>query len=180
MPYTTVALVNEVAQAQAVADELHAAGFPSDAISLVFPERHDPDLIHFAPTTPTTPQTPRSSGNTWKSAEVTPIHPEGLAATIVPGLGRLFATGPILTILSGVGVRTSSDSMVKTLIEMGLAPSDARHCTSCLGLGQILIAVRTDEESCSLLVSEIIRHHGGRDISRSAWPIAEQRPFVPA
>lgn len=179
MPYTTVALVNEVAQAHAISDELHGAGFPSDATSLVFPERHDPDLIHFAPTTPTTPLTPRSSGQDWTSADSAIDHVAGIAATIVPGLGRLLATGPILTLLSGVGMRATPEGMVKTLIGMGLAPSDARHCTSCLGLGQILIAVRTDEESCSLLVAEIIRHHGGRDISQSAWPIADQLPFVP-
>jgi len=184
MPYTTIALMNEVIQAHAVSDDLHAAGFPSDCISLVFPEQRDSDLLHYSPTRAPTglfaPPTPRSSGTTGIAAGPVATHLEGIAITTVPGIGRLLATGPILTILSGVGMRASPDGMVRSLIGMGLPASDARHFTSGLGFGQILIAVRSDEESCSQLVEEIIRHHGGRDISQSAWPRAKQEPSVPA
>lgn len=180
MPYTTVALIDDVTQAHAVSDDLHAAGFPSDSISLVFPERHDPDPLHYAPTTPTAPQTPRAGGNTWIATDQTRHHLDGIAVTTVPGVGRLLATGPLLTILSGVGMHASPDRMVRSLLGMGLPMSDARHYTAGLGVGQILLAVRTDEDSCAKLVEEIIRHHGGRDISQSAWPSAEKRPFVPA
>jgi hypothetical protein len=179
MPYTTIALMDDVTQAHAVSDDLHAAGYPSDSISLVFPERHDPDLLHYAPTPHTMPQTPRASGIGALTSDPATTHLEGIAVTTVPGVGRLLASGPILTILSGVGMRAAPDGMVRSLIGMGLPMSDARHFTSGLGIGQILIAVRTDEASCANLVEEIIRHRGGRDIAQSTWPKADQRPFIP-
>ncbi|HEX3135506.1 MAG TPA: hypothetical protein VHX44_18225, partial [Planctomycetota bacterium] len=124
-------------------------------------------------------QTPRASGTGSFTTDPIATQLEGIAVTTVPGIGRLLATGPILTILSGVGMRAAPDGMLRSLIGMGLHMSDAHHFTAGLAMGQILIAVRTDEEACAKLVEEIIRHHGGRDIAQSTWPNADQRPFMP-
>lgn len=94
----------------------------------------------------------------------------GIATATLPGVHRWLATGPILTILSGVGLRGTPDGMLRALVGLGLAEGDAAHFATELAAGHILIAVRTDEESCSLLVGEILRHHGGRDITQSVWP----------
>jgi hypothetical protein len=103
-----------------------------------------------------------------------------VAVAAVPGSGRMRASGPILTILSGLGIRAAPDGMVRSLTGMGLPLDEARHVTACLATGHILIAVRSDEESCSTLVAEILRHHGGRDISQSVWPKAVLPPIDPA
>lgn len=165
MPYTTIALVDEVPQAHAASDDLHAAGFPSSTISLVFPQQHGEDLMRLPPAGRQTPV----MGARRAIVDVAD-HVPGVATATLPGVHRWLATGPILTILSGVGLCGTADGMTRALVGLGLGQSDAVHFAARLAAGHILIAVRTDEESCSLLVGEILRHHGGRDITQSAWP----------
>ena len=167
MPYTTIAQIGEVPQARAASDDLHAAGFPSSTISLVFPEQRGEELMRLPPATPSVMnRTGRGA-----IAELANYLP-GTATSIIPGISRWLATGPILTILSGVGLRGDANRMVLALIGMGLSHQEANHFAEALTAGNILIAVRTDEESSSLFVAEILRRHGGRDISQSAWPRA--------
>lgn len=184
MPYTTVAVVKDVLQAHAVSDDLHAAGFPSGTISVVFPERYGRELRQHLPAArtlpPAAPPAMDACACTMVVAEPCVEAGGDLATTPMPGSGRFLASGPILAILSGLGIRSAPDGMVRSLTGMGLAESDALHFTTSLDAGQILVAVRTDEESCSLLVAEILRHHGGRDISRSAWPRMTPAPIDPA
>lgn len=165
MPYTTIAQIDEEAQAHAASDDLHAAGFPSSTISLVFPGQQGEDLMRLPPATPNA----RNGAGRRAISDVADRVP-GFATSTVPGLSRWLATGPILTILSGVGLRGDADGMVRALVGMGLSDQEAQHFAEALAAGHILIAVRTDEESCSQLVAEILRHHGGRDISQSLWP----------
>ncbi len=172
MPYTTIALVDAELQAHAASDDLHAAGFPASAISVVFPEQDPADsLLHAS-----AEQTATASGDAASRDEAGSAN----ASAAVPGSGRMRASGPILTILSGLGIRAAPDGMVRSLTGMGLPVDEARHVTTRLNSGDILIAVRTDEEACSNLVAEILRHHGGRDISQSAWPRAVPPPIDPA
>ena len=165
MPYTTIAQVNEISQAHAASDDLHAAGFPSSTISVVFPVQHGEDLMRLPAPSRTTSNGASCRGIT-DVADRMPV----ISDTTVPGSSRWLATGPILTILSGVGLRGTADGMVRALVGLGLSDREAQHFAEALAAGHILIAVRSDEESCSQMVAEILRHHGGRDISQSAWP----------
>jgi hypothetical protein len=165
MPYTTIALVDQEVQAHAASHDLHAAGFPSSTISVVIPERP-------------ADSSRRAAG--LAAADAAALIAADSPVTVVPGSGRLRASGPILTILSGLGISANPDGMLKSLTGMGLPEEEARHVSDCLNSGDILIAVRTDEASCSDLVAEILRHHGGRDITQSAWPKAVLPPIAPA
>lgn len=179
MPYTTIALVDEELQAHAASNDLHAAGFPSSTISVVFPEQHSANSQYRDPDA-SAAQAAHSFRIAATVVESFVDTGSAVAVAAVPGSGRMRASGPILTILSGLGIRAAPDGMVRSLTGMGLPEDEARHVTACLGTGHILIAVRTDEESCSNLVAEILRHHGGRDISQSAWPKALLPPIDPA
>lgn len=175
MPYTTIALVDEERQAHAASNDLRAAGFPSSTISVVFPEQRLEDSPHHASAQPA-----HSFHASTTLVESLVDTSSAVAIAAVPGSGRMRASGPILTILSGLGVRAAPDGMVRSLTGMGVPVDEARHVTASLGTGHILITVRTDEESCANLVAEILRHHGGRDISQSAWPKAVLPPIDPA
>ena len=172
MPYTTIALVDEELQAHAASNDLHEAGFPSSSISVLFPEQHTADA-----------RPPASAEQiAASSCAAATLAESGCAVAVaaVPGSGRMRASGPILTILSGLGIRAAPDGMVRSLTGMGLPMDEARHVTTRLSSGDILIAVRTDEKSCSNLVAEILRHHGGREISQSVWPKTALPPIDPA
>lgn len=176
MPYTTIALVDEELQAHAASNDLHEAGFLSSSISVLLPEQHTVDSGHRASAEPTA----HSSLDAAPLVEALVESGSAVAVAAVPGRGRMRASGPILTILSGLGIRAAPDGMVRSLTGMGLPMDEARHVATRLSSGDILIAVRTDEESCSNLVAEILRHHGGREISQSVWPKTALPPIDPA
>ncbi len=176
MPYTTIALVNEELQAHAASYDLRAAGFPSSTISVLLPEPHTVE----SPAHASAEKTAHSSHNAAPLVEALVKSDSAIAVAAVPGRRRMRASGPILTILSGLGIRAAPDGMVRSLTGMGLPADEARHVATRLNSGDILIAVRTDEKSCSNLVAEILRHHGGREISQSAWPKAVLPPIDPA
>jgi len=172
MPYTTFALVNEELQAHAASYDLRAAGFPSSTISVLLPEPHTVESPSHASAEKIAHSSHNAAPRGESRSESLVKSGNAVAVAAVPGRGGMRASGPILTILSGLVIRAAPDGMVRSLTGIGLPADEARHVTTCLNSGDILIAVRTDEMTCSNLVAEILRRHGGREISQLAWPRA--------
>jgi hypothetical protein len=180
MPYTTIAFVDDLSQMHAVTEDLQVAGFPASAISVVAPEN---DVADQGGATSPPWQAPRSYRSTRSNASAADWRQSissSVALTPVTGHHRWRATGPILTILSGLGLRAAPNGMIRSLTGMGLPLTDATRFNAYLDEGHILIVVRTDEESCSLLVEELLRRHGGRDICHTLWPPTTQLQIDPA
>ena len=163
MPCTTVSHVPRVAQAHAISNDLHEVGLQSAAISVVFPHRQGQVLVQPAPTAPLRPSWVGHHGTADSDLRATGT------PTIVPRrASRWLATGPILSIFSGMGLRRMADVLPEALVGLGIPDPEARHFAAAAETGQTLIIVRTDEEICTLLVVEIFRHHGGREIVQFA------------
>ena len=174
MPWTTIALMDRISAVRAAVDALHAAGFTTDAISVVFPQRRldeegiiPPDLQHAN----------RQSGQGAAIGVVTGgamgtalawLTGAGLIA--IPGLGPLLAAGPFLTIFTGMGIGASLGGVAGALVGMGVTDVDAKRFASSISDGRILIAVRSDEEERSQMAETILRHAGGQEVVHFTWP----------
>lgn len=180
MPFTTIAHVDEVDQTHATVDDLHAAGFPTSSISVVAP-----DSAHSAVDRTESPTGPaqRTFQNSSRYAPTRGLVTRSLPSVDlrpVPGFVRLLATGPILTILSGLGLRAAPDGMVRSLTGMGLSNEKALYFSSRFDAGQVLVVIRTDEESSSELVANILRQHHSHDITHAQWPVKIHHEIDPA
>lgn len=165
MPHTTIAQVHAVEQAHAIADDLHAAGFQSSAISLVFPQGQGDDLVRLVPS-----EHLRQEGADHRGIADFNGRVRSISSTLPRHTSRWLATGPILTILSGIRLRGTPDGLPEALAGLGVPASEARHFTAASEAGNTLIIVRTDEDVGGQLVMEVFRHHGGREIAQFSWP----------
>jgi hypothetical protein len=177
MPYTTTALVDQVSQVRTIVDELHAAGFPTDAISVVFPDRHRQELMGLAPEL--VREVHRQSGQgavvgatTGGVLGTAMAWLAGVGVLTLPGVGPLLAVGPILAVLSGIGIGASLGGLAGALIGWGMPELDARRFESHISDGRILIAARCGEPRLAVVAQEIMRSAGGQEIRQVRRPQA--------
>lgn len=175
MPFTTVTLMEEPSAVRHVVDHLHAAGFTTDAISVVFPRPHHvgenddhlpPDLALANHQTTEGAAIGAVTGTVIGSALAWLT---GAGLVTVPGIGPLLAAGPFLTIFTGMGLGASLGGIAGALIGMGVSEIDAKRFASSISDGRILVAVRCDEEPRAWLVEDLMRGAGGQEVEHFRW-----------
>jgi hypothetical protein len=188
MANTTIGLVRDTAQAKTIVSGLHAAGFSTEAISVVFPDRHRSDLMGI-------PQEEVSDAHC-QSAEGAVVGAAtggvmgsavawlvGIGAITLPGVGPLLAAGPILTILTGIGLGASMGGMAGALVGMGVPELDARHYESQISDGRILIAARADDARKATIANGLMHHAGAQEVATlegTTGAMEEVEPRPPA
>jgi hypothetical protein len=117
-------------QAEGIVNELQVAGFFTQDISVLLP-----DKARLARQVKT-PISGASGGTLGWLA--------GIRAISIPGAGPFIASGPILTALSGSAVGGSSWGIAGALAGMGLSRRNAEEFEQKVRSGQILVAVHSE------------------------------------
>ena len=147
-----VALFDTPAQAEATIGELEMAGFPRAEISVVVgggSRNAESDL--------------RASGMGVAIGTGLGLL-AGLAAVAVPGVGLVFALGPILA--SGV-VGAVAGGLVGSLVDIGVPALEARYYQEAVRRGGTLMSLAV-EDSEQIRALEIINKHKPVDIKERA------------
>lgn len=92
----------------------------------------------------------------------------GIGALAIPGLGPFIAAGPIMAALSGSALGGSMGLLLGTLIGYGIPEYEAKKYENALKQGNILISVHTDNDEEIRRATDIMRREGGKDISSSS------------
>jgi hypothetical protein len=157
--------------AESIVDELQAAGFGSEDISVVFSSKaatkafasehatHSPDgLIDAA-----------SDGGAIGGALGLVA---GIAALTVPGFGLLMAAGPLLGALAGAAV----GGVAGALVGMGIPETEAKGFESRLRRGHVLLSVHAKAGKEMSQALAIVTAGRGQDIyAPPEWGILEER-----
>ena len=170
--YTTITLVDQVDAARTIVSGLHAAGFTTEAISVVFPSHHltqDDGVVD----APVLAEANRESG---QGAAIGAVAGgvvgtalawlTGAGVIAVSGLAPLIAAGPFLTIFTGMGLGASLGGVAGALVGMGVSELDAKRFASSISDGRILIAVRSVDEQQALTAEDLMRGSGGQETAR--------------
>jgi hypothetical protein len=175
MPWTTTALMDRISAVRTAVDALHAAGFTTDAISVVFPKRRLDEEDEAIP-----PDLQQANHQSGQGAAIGVVAGGAVGTALawltgagliaVPGLGPLLAAGPFLTIFTGMGIGASLGGVAGALVGMGITDVDAKRFASSISDGRILVAVRSDEEERSQMAETILRHAEGQEVMHFAWP----------
>lgn len=91
----------------------------------------------------------------------------GLAALALPGVGPLFAAGPIAIALGGAGAGAIAGGLLGSLTEMGVDEADAQNYTEAVRQGNTLLLVGIDEGQRQE-VEELLRRSGAIGVSTKA------------
>ena len=152
------------ASAARAADELRAAGFASDDISALFPDkRGSKDFAHEQNTkAPEGAATGAGVGGVLGGGLGWLV---GIGALAVPGVGPLIAAGPIMAALSGAAVGALVGGLIGALIGFGIPELEAKRYEGKVKDGNILVSVHTDSSAEIDSAKEILRKAGAGGIS---------------
>jgi hypothetical protein len=89
------------------------------------------------------------------------------AVLAVPGVGPVFALGPLIAALSGAGVGAVAGGIVGALTEPGIPQSEAQCYAEGVRRGQILVAMRTDDKQADK-ARDIFDRNGAVDVESRA------------
>ncbi len=152
------------AQATTIVDELKAAGFSNNDISVLFPDKAGTkDFAHEQNTkAPEGAATGAGTGGVLGGALGWLV---GIGALAIPGLGPLVAAGPIMAALSGAAAGAAVGGLSGALIGMGIPEYEAKRYEGKVKDGNILVSVHTEDSTERDRVKEIFTRAGADDIS---------------
>jgi uncharacterized membrane protein len=164
MSKSVIGLANSEGHAIKIVDRLKVAGFPSNSISVLLPDKSGTrDFAHEKNTkAPEGTVTGASTGGVLGGALGWLV---GIGALAIPGVGPFIAAGPILAALSGAALGATVGGISGALIGLGIPEYEAKQYESKIREGRILISVHTDKGKEKEEAHDILKTCGAEDIS---------------
>jgi len=153
-------------RAETCIDELLAAGYRNDDISVLAP---DQDTTRELATEKNTkaPEGATTGATTGGAVGGTLGLLAGLGALAIPGVGPFIAAGPIMGALAGLGVGAAAGGLAGALIGMGMPEYEAKRYEGQVKNGGILVSVHCDNSDWTKKAKDILERSGAEDVSTS-------------
>src|SRR5262247_3894905 len=146
MAQAVFCLAQTEAQAIAIVNQLKAAGFSPNDISVLFPDKSGTrDFAHEQHTK--APEGAAAGAGTGGILGGALGWLVGIGALAIPGLGPFIAAGPIMAALSGAAAGAALGGISGAVIGMGIPEYEAKRYEGKVKDGNILISVHTDDST---------------------------------
>src|SRR5215216_4808996 len=157
-------LVESEVQADVIVDNLKAANFANNDISVLFPDKGGTkDFAHEQHTkAPEGAATGAGTGGVLGGALGWLV---GIGALAIPGLGPFIAAGPIMAALSGAAAGAAVGGLTGALIGLGIPEYEAKRYEGKVKEGNMLISVHAEDRNERARAKEIFEQGGAEDIS---------------
>jgi hypothetical protein len=167
MAQAVFCLAKTEAQAITIVDQLKAAGFSPNDISVLLPDKTGTkDFAHEQHTkAPEGAATGAGTGGVLGGALGWLV---GIGALAIPGLGPFIAAGPIMAALSGAAAGAAVGGITGALIGLGIPEYEAKRYEGKIKEGNLLISVHTDNRTERARAKQIFEQAGAEDISDTA------------
>jgi heat induced stress protein YflT len=152
------------AQAESIIDTLQKAGFPSQDISVLFPNNDETQHIALEKQTKALEGAAAGAGTGGLIGGALGLL-VGLGSFVIPGLGLLLAAGPILGALSGLGAGAAVGGLAGALVGFGIPEYEATRYEGQLKAGSILLAVHADDAEEVRRARAVLEAAGAKDIA---------------
>ena len=151
-------------QAIMIADNLKAAGFTENDISVLFPDKTGTrDFAHEQHTkAPEGAATGAGTGAVLGGALGWMV---GIGSLAIPGLGPFIAAGPIMAALAGAAGGAAAGGLTGALIGMGIPEYEAKRYEGKVKDGNVLLSVHTEDNDEQDRAKKILEADGAEDIS---------------
>lgn len=97
----------------------------------------------------------------------------GIGAIAIPGMGPFIAAGPILSILSGIGVLGTVGGLAGGLIGIGIPEYEVKRYEGRIRGGGILLSVHCDNSDWVKQAKQLLAETGATEIAASGEAKAE-------
>ena len=164
MQQSVIGIANSQAQAETIVDQLKAAGFSNNAISVLFPDKSASRDFAYDKETKA-PEGATTGGTVGAGVGAVLGWLAGIGTLAIPGVGPFIAAGPILAALSGAAVGGATGGIIGALVGMGIPEYEAKRYEGKVRDGNSLISVHTDNASERDRAKAIFEQAGAEDIS---------------
>lgn len=155
------------AAAEAAVDTLRNAGYRNTDISVLFPDNQGTKDFAVAKETKA-PEGATTGTLTGGVIGGTLGWLAGIGALAIPGIGPFIAAGPIMGMLSGIGVGGIVGGLTGALIGMGIPEYEAKRYEGRIKKGGILLSVHADNSDWVKRAKTILEQTGAEDISSAS------------
>jgi len=157
-------IAKNLVQAETIVDSLRNAGFASNDISVLFPDKHGTqDFAHEHHTkAPEGAAAGAGAGGVLGGALGWLA---GIGALAIPGVGPFIAAGPVLAALSGAAVGAAVGGIGGALVGLGVPEYEAKRYEGKLKAGNILLSVHSEDATQTKQAKEIFERCNAEDIS---------------
>lgn len=172
-------LSRDEAQACQIIENLRAAGFSNNDISVLLPDTNSTRQFAYAKGTkaPEGAATGVGTGGVIGGILGWLV---GIGALAIPGLGPFVAAGPLMAALSGAAVVGAAGGLIGTLVGMGIPEYEAKRYESRLREGRILLAVHSENADQTRNAKDIFDEAGAEDIATSGEERVSDKDREPA
>jgi hypothetical protein len=157
-------ILNTEAQAIRVVEDLKAAGFSSNDISALFPDKSGTrDFAHEQKTKAPEGATAGATAGGLLGGALGWL--AGIGALAIPGVGPFIAAGPIMGALGGAAVGAATGGLTGALVGYGMPEMEAKRYEGKVRGGNILISVHTEDRNEASRAKEILKRHNAQDVT---------------
>ncbi|MGO9446054.1 MAG: general stress protein [Thiobacillaceae bacterium] len=161
-------------QAERTVDDLLAAGFSNDDISVLLPNHEGTkDFAHDKGTK--APEGTAAGVTTGGVIGGTLGLLAGIGVLAIPGIGPFIAAGPIVTALAGLGVGGAVGGIIGALVGMGIPEYEAKRYEGHIKAGGVLLSVHCDTSENVASAKDLLKHTGAQDIASSTEASADTK-----
>ena len=164
MAKAVICIAKTEEQATRIVDDLKAAGFSNNDVSVLLPDRAGSrDFAHEHHTkAPEGAATGAVAGGVAAGVLGWLV---GIGSLAIPGVGPLIAAGPIMAALGGVAAGGAVGGLAGALVGFGIPEYEAKQYEGKIKNGNILISVHTDESRQRKIAKEIFDRDHATDVS---------------
>jgi len=164
---SVICIAKTESQAVRIVDQLKAARFSNNDISVLLPDKGGTkDFAHEQNTK--APEGAATGGITGGVLGGALGWLAGIGALAIPGVGPFIAAGPIMAALGGAAVGGAVGGITGALVGMGIPEYEAKRYEGKIKNGNILISVHTDNSDQVKRAKEIFTQAGAEDISSTS------------
>jgi hypothetical protein len=167
MAQAVFGLAKSEAHAITIVEQLKAAGFSSNDISVLFPDKtgtRDFATEHHTKA----PEGAAAGAGTGGVLGGALGWLAGIGALAIPGLGPFIAAGPIMAALSGAAAGAALGGIAGALIGLGIPEYEAKRYEGKIKEGNVLISVHTDDRTERSRAKQILEQAGAEDVADTA------------
>jgi hypothetical protein len=170
-------ICKNVSHLETTIDALRLAGFRSDDISTLFPDKMSSRDFALQSNTKA-PEGAATGAGAGIVVGGTLGWLVGIGALAIPGLGPFIAAGPLMAALAGAGVGGAVGELTGALIGLGLPEFEAKRYEGLIKSGGILLSVHADSSEWVSKAKRVLKDCQVGDISSSGEASAETKSPV--
>jgi hypothetical protein len=153
-----------VSDAELAVDRITRAGFSSNDISVLLPDRQSSKEFAHEKNTKA-PEGTTTGATTGGVLGGTLGLLAGIGSLAIPGVGPFIAAGPIMGALAGIGVGGAVGGLIGALVGMGIPEYEAKRYEGRVKEGGVLLSVHCNTSDEIKRAEDLLKQTGAEDIS---------------